>query len=350
MALAVVFGTWGTASADVGTDDPDPQEISERAEPATVQVITTAGGDEPETISQSGGTGIVYDADEGLIVTNAHVVQGAATVKVLIEGRAVPVRVLGMDPCEDVAVVQLNAQQDDLEELKFADSAEVERGDTVTALGYPASAAAPGSEEVSFTSGVVQDPDVTATPGSSLPNLISTIQHSATVNPGNSGGPLLNGKAEVVGINTLASNPSSGVQGQFYAISSNHAKPMLKGLAAGENKNNIGWDLLPLPELKQHYEGTDVGAKLDQVKSDGLYVLSTAPNTPASEAKLTGGDLITRIKGKPVSTMSDVCDILQSAAPGEKLFVEGLYITSMGPNNTFNEAWETNLVIPGRSR
>ncbi|MGP3686868.1 S1C family serine protease [Streptomyces sp. IBSNAI002] len=343
--LAAVITAWSPATA--WAEDPSPKQVYEKAAPATVHVIGKYGA----------GTGFIYDADEGLIVTNAHVIQGEAALKAVIgDGPPVPVRVLGSDPCEDLAVLKLASPQEDLKELKFGKSGDVSTADTVMALGYPASLGeTDATQNVAFTSGAVQTPEVGTTPLTSLPRYPSLIQHSATVNPGNSGGPLLNAKGDVVGINTLGYS-EEGVSGQFYAISSDHAEPKLAGLAAGDNKNDPGWWLLDMsdPSLPATFE--EIGPEdskafqaFQKQGIDGVIALSVSPQSPAAKANLGAGDVINMVKGEPVTSVADVCDVLQSAAANEKLSVDGVYtgtLTSTGGKP--GEAWNAEVVLGGK--
>ncbi|WP_079154220.1 S1C family serine protease [Streptomyces subrutilus] len=343
--LAAVITAWSPATA--WADDPSPRQVYEKAAPATVHVIGKYGT----------GTGFVYNADEGLIVTNAHVIQGEAALKVVIDdGPPVPVRVLGSDPCEDLAVLKLASPKEDLKELEFGKSGDVGTADTVMALGYPASLGdTDATQDVAFTSGAVQTSEVGATPLTSLPRYPSLIQHSATVNPGNSGGPLLNAKGEVVGINTLG-YAEEGVSGQFYAISSDHAEPKLAGLAAGDNKNDPGWWLLDLSDPSVPAQFEEMGAAQDKAFKafqkqgvDGVIAMSVNPQSPAAKANLGAGDVINMVKGEPVTSVADVCDVLQSAGAGEKLTVDGVYsgaLTSTG--GTPGEGWTAELVLGGK--
>ncbi|MGW2423971.1 S1C family serine protease [Streptomyces sp. NPDC001709] len=336
-----------------GAGKMTPKQVFDRASPATVELHGNSGGEE------SGGTGFIYDAGKGLILTNAHVVQGLTTLKARLNDQSdVPVRVLGINPCEDVAVLTFTQPQSNLKQIPLGDSSTVQSADDVTALGYPASYSDPTHEKIVFTSGVVQTPDVAASPDDSLPKYSSTIQHSATINYGNSGGPLLNDKGQVVGINTLT-NLGTGeqpVQGQFYAISINHVKPLLSTLASGKDENNAGWILYPVSQLKMTdtFKSLDLGGSadaekaqqlIDKNKINGMFVWSVDENSPAEKANLGTGDLIADIKGTPVSTMAQVCDILQSAPPGETLKTEGVYIVSNQPQQPFGQAWEADLVI-----
>lgn len=342
MATMVVLtvGSGGVALAD----DLSPKEIYERAAPATVHVMGTYGS----------GTGVIYDAAKGLIVTNAHVVQGEPSLRVAVEERPpVAARLLGIDPCEDLAVLTFSHPQPDLNEAKFGDSKKVSFADNVTALGYPESIEAQGSQKPVFTTGAVQNPDVRdSAPDASTPRYPSTIQHSATINPGNSGGPLLNNRAEVIGINTL-SLQGGGVQGQFYAISSDHLRPLLDQLAAGDVKNDPGWQLVDLknPNLADYFAEEDA-AKVAQTQKalkdvDGMMVLYTLTNSPAAKANLGTGDVITGMKDTPVTSLAEVCDVLQSAAPGETLPVAGVYspINADGKDMKSGESWSTDLVV-----
>ncbi|MEU9148519.1 S1C family serine protease [Streptomyces sp. NPDC048349] len=343
--LAAVITAWSPVVAQA--DDPSPKEVYEKAAPATVHVLGKYGT----------GTGFVYDADEGLIVTNAHVIQGEAALKVVIGDQPpTPVRVLGTDPCEDLAVLQLTSPQEDLKELEFGKSGDVATADTVMALGYPASLGdTDATQNVAFTSGAVQTPQVGSTPLTSLPNYPSLIQHSATVNPGNSGGPLLNAKGEVVGINTLG-YAEEGVSGQFYAISSDHAEPKLAGLAAGDTKNDPGWWLLDMsdPTLPGTFE--EIGAPDDKAftafqkqKIDGVIALSVDPQSPAAKANLGAGDVLTAVKGEPVTSVADVCDVLQSTSANEKLPVDGVYSGTLdSTGGKAGEAWTTEVVLGGK--
>lgn len=344
VATTVVLGTGGVGVAFA--DDLSPKEIYERAAPATVHVLGSYGS----------GTGFIYDAGKGLIVTNAHVVQGEPSLRVSVEDRApVPARVVGIDPCEDVAVLEFSRPQPDLKEVKFGESKKVAFADNVTALGYAESIETQGSQKPVFTTGAVQNPEVKdAAPDPNLPRYPSTIQHSATVNPGNSGGPLLNGKGEVVGINTL-SLEGGGVQGQFYAITSDHVRPLLDTLAAGDVKNDPGWQLIDLhdPALADYFL-PEYTAKVEDTQkklkdTDGLMVVSTVTNSPADKAKLGAGDVITGMKDAPVASVAEVCDVLQSAAPGETVPVDGVYsFTADGKETKFGDGWTTNLVVNGK--
>ncbi|MEJ8645889.1 trypsin-like peptidase domain-containing protein [Streptomyces sp. MS1.HAVA.3] len=200
-AATVVLGVMAGPTAFA--DDMDPKKIYERAAPATVQVLGKYGD----------GTGFIYDAEKGLIATNAHVVQGEPSLKVKVgEQPPAPVRVVGIDPCADLAVLTFTSKPPDLKSLEFGESKELEVADTVTALGYPVGISET-SQKVVYTAGSVQNPNVVnAEPSTSFPRYPSTIQHSATVNPGNSGGPLLDGQGKVVGINALT--VTGATQGQ----------------------------------------------------------------------------------------------------------------------------------------
>ncbi|MFE0451473.1 S1C family serine protease [Streptomyces sp. NPDC058914] len=331
----------GLTATSARADDPD--EIFNRVAPATVQVL---GND----IS---ATGIIYDAENGLIVTNAHVVVGQSALQVRIEDQEpVPVRLMGSDPCEDLAVLKLQTPQKDLEEVKFGDSGDLRQGEEVTAIGYPVAAGEGSRQKAVLTTGVVQSPDVAQTGQVSNPNLVSTVQHSATLNDGNSGGPLLNGDAELVGINTFS---LSGTEGQYYSVSSKHAEPLLKGLADGKSKNDPGWQLIAVsdPHFADYFadqsDGEKIQKRLTREDIDGLVVGSVASNSPASEAGVVNGDVITHVKDTPVTTVPEVCGILQSSAPGEKLGIDGVVTTDTtfadGTEATFGEPWHSDMTV-----
>ncbi|MEU9288065.1 S1C family serine protease [Streptomyces sp. NPDC048275] len=344
-ALALGGGlTTTTATAD----DLSPREIFERVAPATVQVLGGLGGS---------GTGIIYDAEQGLILTNAHVVAGEAALKVRIEDRApVPARLVGSDPCEDLAVVKLATPQEDLKQVEFGDSGELKQGDELTAIGYPETVGETSNQKAVLTNGVVQSPDVATTGDPSEPDLPSTIQHSATLNLGNSGGPLLNNEAKLVGINDAYATGET--RDQNFAISSDHAEPLLKGLSEGGGKNNPGWQILMAlsdPNFSTYFPEEDqaeakaVQKRLTGKNIDGLVIGIVDTNSPASKANIEAGEVITHLKDTPVSTATQVCDILQSSTPGEKISVIGVYTTSGetadGTSYKLGDPWQVDVTL-----
>ncbi|MEU8979016.1 trypsin-like peptidase domain-containing protein [Streptomyces sp. NPDC048309] len=346
VASAIALGG-GLTAPQARADDLPPSEIFKRVAPATVQVLAD---------NQADGTGVIYDADQGLILTNDHVVAGQTALQVRIEdGSPVPVRVLGSDPCEDLAVLKLATPQEDLKQVEFGTSGDLNQGDEVTAIGYPLGAGDTSHEKAVLTTGVVQSPNVAETDQVSSPNLPSTVQHSATLNEGNSGGPLLNSNAELVGINSFS---LTGIEGQYYSISSDHAKGLLQGLADGKSKNNPGWQglvALSDPDFSSYFPSDDQAEaqklqdRLTAKKIDGIFVGSVDSKSPASAANLGSGDVITDIKNTPVTTVAEVCGVLQSSAPGEKITVDGVY-TAPGENNdgttyAFGDAWTTDLTL-----
>jgi len=323
-----------------------------KSSPETVAIYGRQGD------SVVGGTGVVIDAQRGLVLTNAHVVSGVAALKArVLDKTEVPARVLATAPCDDLAVVELTQMPPGIQAIELGDSALVKPADEVVALGYPSSFADPATQKVVFTEGRVQSVDVAAEPDPSLPKYPSTIQHSATINHGNSGGPLLNDRGQLVGVNTLGNEGTEEqqVQGQYYAISTNHIKPLLPDLLAGRSQAHPGWDIAAFSQvpLSAWFEGTgygtaEQGQQADQFLIDngvdGVFVFGVDAGSSAEEGQLEGGDLVTSINGASVTTAAEVCDILKSAAPGQTLGLEGYYLTS-GTGQQFGEAWKTNVIL-----
>lgn len=348
--LVLIFLVGGTlaVSGCGGSDSLTSQEVFEQGREGVVQLSGRLGD------GYGYGTGVIYDDTKGLVLTAAHVVDGLNSLKARYANRArVPARVLGASTCNDLAVVELDSLPDGARALPLANSSQVRNQDEVTALGYPTTFAEKISQEqLVSSSGHVQARKVAAAPDDALPKFPETIQHDATINPGNSGGPLLNDHAEVIGINTLG-NPEN--ENQFYAISSNKAKSQIKKLEGGNSPDQIGLDIDPFSQvpLADVFPAAGLTAKLGREVDDvlvdqgisGLWVWGTTPGSPAEDANLEYGDLLTRVDGTRTTNMRQLCDILQSASPSQVLSVEGLYILS-GPDNRFLDDWTSQLEMP----
>jgi S1-C subfamily serine protease len=268
--------------------------------------------------------------------------------------------VLAQAPCDDLAVVQLVNAPAGLKAVKIGSSSKIKSGEQVTALGYPASFSNPETQTVVSTNGTVSSPNVAAEPDPSLPKYPQTIQHQAPLNPGNSGGPLVNGKGELVGINTLGNTQQGGrtIQGQYYAIAIDRIKTLLPNLEAGKSQAYVGWSLTPVdqvnlagifsqdPDFQSARLGATVQSLLRRNNVTGLYVLDTDTGSPAKQGKLFFGDLITSIEGTPVKTVSDVCDIVQSKGPGDKIIVRGRYLNSASNvDKVLVVPWRTEVTL-----
>ena len=344
VAIAVAAGCGG------GDEDKklSQEEIIEKVTPTTVRI---AG-------KQSGGSGVVIDAKQGLILTNAHVAVGLEGMKARVgnDGTETPARLVAASPCEDLAVIKLVNPPQNLEQIKIGDSAKVKAGSEVTVLGFPGTfeasrgeggGSAGQAEKVVATNGRVSSSNVQIAGNiADLPKLPSTIQHQAAVNAGNSGGPLVNDRGELVGINTAGNSGQAGeVQNQFYSISSQRIKSVLPDLQAGRSQANVGWTLTPYAAIKgalpaifandpdfRSLGGAALGQRvqtaLERAGIDGLYVRKSQPGSPARKANVLYGDLVTAINGQPVKTLGDVCDILQSKSPGEEVRVTWVQINS----------------------
>lgn len=304
--------------------------------------------------TSSGGSGLVIDAAQQLVLTNAHVVVGNSGMKAQVgndTSTTTPVHLLAASPCDDLAVVKLVDRVPNLKALPLGVAASVRPGDQVTVLGFPASnQSGPGaggligqSSTVVSNTGTVSQVAVQVNTDShganydpSSPAYQNTIVHQAPVNHGNSGGPLLNQKGQVIGVNTLG---GSGTQGQYYSISIDYAKRVLPDLEAGQSHALMGWNLVQLnandPTLSQQLQSlyqndnafsghaavlARLGTSFLQASPPtvGMYDQFDAPGSPADKGN-TAGFLIYKINGQPVHTFQDVCDQVNSASPGQTL-------------------------------
>ena len=352
-------GCAGTAGAEqvAGPQPLSQPDLIAKVKPTVVRLQGTSGG----------GSGVVVDAERGLVLTNAHVAVGLQGMRARVGDDAAsetPAQLVAAAPCDDLAVVRLVNKPVNLQAVQLGDSSTVQPGDHVTVLGYPGSFEEPTvgdsvqqAQQLVATDGSASAVDVAATPDPGLPRFASTIQHQAPVNPGNSGGPLVNDQGQLVGINTLG-NPET--QGQYYAISVNRVRQLLPGLLAGKSQANLGWDLTPLAyvDLPQVFAddpdlGTQGGATLGQEVADvlaqegidGMYVWGTETGSPAKSAELYHGDLITSIEGQPVTKLQDVCDLVLAKQPGEKVRVSGLIINSTQDVADIFDSWTVELKV-----
>ena len=340
------------------SDEPealDPQAVIERATPATVGILGEQFG------IPSGGSGVVVDADQGLVLTNAHVVEGLDKLEVKLgeDPASGPARIRAVAPCDDLAVIEMLRPPAETAELTVVDRT-AERGEHVTALGFPGNFEDFGEESLQTTDGTISNPGITVEEiDPSLPTYQDLIQHTAPINPGNSGGPLVDDYGEVVGINTLGDQTK---ENQLYAIDSAYVNTILPDLVAGEDRLRMGWNLRPVATVDlasefKYFLGdklaqfgltpADLEAYIaDQGLPNGLYVWATEPGLPAEEALIASGDLVTSIDGEPVDSVSDVCEVLQSQEAGATVAVKGNYIASSRRLLNVGDPWTVDMKLP----
>ena len=239
--------------------------------------------------TSSVGSGVIVDAREGLIMTNAHVVRGADEVQVtLTDRRVLDAEIMGTDPATDIAILKVEARG--LSELDFADSEDIRVGDYVIAIGNPFGLGQ------TVTSGIVSALGRT----SGTTDYSDFIQTDASINPGNSGGALINSKGELVGINTAIISRSGGNNGIGFAVPANMAEGVMRQLVEyGEvRRGRIGVLIADVtPTLQEAY---------DLSVNRGALVQSVSEDTPAEKAGLKAGDVIIGFNGEEIVSGGDI--------------------------------------------
>jgi S1-C subfamily serine protease len=301
-SLATMGGTTGTT-----------------AKGSVVDINTSA-----ETLGSDGlrplgaGTGMVLTAD-GEILTNNHVVAGASGIEVTIPGLGnQTATVVGVDPTDDVALLQLN-DVSGLSPVTLGDSSEVQVGDTITAIGNAFGAPGPpttttGTVTAVHRSIVARDPA-----GGSSERLDDVIQISADVHPGDSGGALLNGDGQVIGI--ITAGPSNSTTGIGFAIPIDVALNIVNEIRASHESSTIllgergfiGVAVQPLDAA--------TAARLGLSDTSGALVAGVKEGSPAAQAGITAPSVIRSIDGVPVSSLDDLGTAIHSKTPGEQVRV-----------------------------
>jgi serine protease Do len=282
---------------------------------------------------QVGGTGIIIDGQNGMILTNEHVIAGVSAITVTLpDGSSQHARIRAQAPCDDVALIQLNPNPGGLTQATLGDDKTVKVADHVVALGFGVTLEAEPSKTPVPSFGQVSETGISTAPDGSLPKYPSLILHNARLAPGNSGGPLLDDLGQVVGMNTLAFEASGSqvIQGQFYAIGIDHIKQLMPDMQQGKNLSYVGWTLFPnSSSVARFVANLGYNVAIDY----GLILLNVDPGSPAQKKKFIVGDTITRINNTAVKSVADACDILQSHGPGDVIDVDGVYLSKGQPTD-----------------
>jgi S1-C subfamily serine protease len=268
-------------------------EVVDRVGPAVVRVETTPAPNR----GQRGGTGSgVIISPDGLVLTNSHVVQGARSVRLALpDSRSVEARVLGDDPHSDLALLRVTHDLT-LPAARLGDSKQLKRGQLVIAIGNPL------GFESTVTAGVVSALGRSLRAGTG--RLIDdVIQTDAALNPGNSGGPLVSSRGEVIGINTAI---IAGAQGICFAVASNTASHVLSEIILHGRVRRayigIAAQTVPLPRRLR------VALGLSQ--ASGVAITGVEPDSPAARAGLLVGNIIVAVDGIDVGGADDLLRLL----------------------------------------
>ena len=299
--------------------------VYRQAAPAVANILTKATEYDffmdPVPV-EGAGSGFVIDT-KGYILTNNHVVEGAQSIEVVLGDQSrYPAKVVGADPRNDVALIKIEPKKS-LVALPLGDSSAIQVGQKVLAIGNPF------GFQSTLTTGVVSALGRTVQT-SQTTFIDEAIQTDAAINRGNSGGPLINSRGEVIGINSAIYTPSGTTAGIGFAIPVNTAK-------------RIAHDLITDGRVHQAYLGVDtlsigggLGEALDLPVQEGLLVQTVPRGGPAAQAGVhggdriaqagmrrfyVGGDVITAIDGQKVATQLDVNLVLNKKRPGDSVTV-----------------------------
>jgi len=255
------------------------------------------------------GSGFVIDAEEGLIVTNTHVIEGADEIIVnFADGSRLKVdKVVGKDGKTDLALLKVTPKKP-LKAVKFGSSDAIRVGDWVMAIGNPFGLG--GSVTVGIISAKARD--INSGPYDDY------LQTDAAINKGNSGGPLFNMNGEVIGINTAIISPTGGSIGIGFAVPSDIAVPVIEQLRLyGETRR--GWLGVRIQSVSE-----DIAETLGVPENTGALVAGVTPDSPAAKAGIEPGDLILKFDGKEITSMRGLPRIVAQTPIGKTVEVEAL--------------------------
>lgn len=283
------------------------EEASSKISPSVVKIdVVSKANDGRNRESGGSGSGFIFTPD-GFILTNSHVVHNAGKIEVsLIDGRTCPATLVGDDPESDLAVIRINA--DNLTPVKLGDSKAIKVGQLAIAVGNPY------GFQYTVTAGVISalGRSLRSVSGRLIDNVIQT---DAALNPGNSGGPLVNSHGEVIGINTAVILPA---QGLCFAIAINSAKLIAAQLIMqGKVRRSyigIGGQTVKLHRRLVRY--------YNLIQESGILVLSVEKDSPAYVADIQDGDILIEFDNQPVTSIDELQKSLTDSLSGKKVAVK----------------------------
>jgi S1-C subfamily serine protease len=264
-------------------------------------------------VERGTGSGFIISSD-GRLITNAHVIAGADTVKVTLkDGRTFDGRVVGVDSVTDVAVVKINASG--LPTARLGTAEKLIPGEWAIAIGNPLGL------DNTVTVGIISALDRSSSQVGVPEKRVSFIQTDAAINPGNSGGPLLNAQGEVIGINTAI---RANAQGLGFAIPIETAQRIATQLFSKGRVEHpyLGIKMVTLtPDVKKEInQDNQAGFKVTQ--ETGVLIVRVMKDSPAASAGLQPGDIIQKVAGKPIKSAAQVQDQVEASAVGADLQIE----------------------------
>ncbi|BAT55696.1 Peptidase S1 and S6, chymotrypsin/Hap [Nostoc sp. NIES-3756] len=266
-----------------------------------------------ERLERGTGSGFIINAN-GNILTNAHVVDGADTVRVILkDGRSFQGKVLGTDNLTDVAVIKIQANN--LPTVTVGNSDQLQPGQWAIAIGNPLGL------DNTVTTGIISATGRSSNQIGAPDKRVEYIQTDAAINPGNSGGPLLNYRGEVIGMNTAI---IQGAQGLGFAIPIKTAQRISNQLISTGKVQHayLGIQMVGLtPQIKESIN-SDPNSGMSVDTDKGVLVVKVMPNSPAAKAGLRTGDVIQRLNGQAVTDASNVQRAVENAGVGGQLQLE----------------------------
>ncbi|MFT0797132.1 HhoA/HhoB/HtrA family serine endopeptidase [Synechococcus sp. H70.1] len=265
----------------------------------------------PQEFYQEGtGSGFIIDAN-GLILTNAHVVEGSERVTVhLLDGRTFEGKVKGSDPVTDIAVVQIEGEN--LPTVTLGNSDRVRPGDWAIAIGNPLGL------DNTVTAGIISAVGRSSGQIGAANKRVTFLQTDAAINPGNSGGPLLDAEGRVIGVNTAIFQRAQGVG---FAIPINRAMEIAERLIRDGRVDHafLGIRMITLdPDLVARLN-RDPGRPTPLTVQEGVLIGQVVPGSPAEQAGLQKGDVIVEIDGQPIRDAEQVQQLVDAAGVGKTL-------------------------------
>lgn len=317
------------ASSVVRSEYPDLTYAAENAVKAVVNIKATISVSSPayhdpfleffgypqggtKREAQAGGSGVIISSD-GYIVTNNHVINNATTLSVkLHDGRTFEAKVIGSDPATDVALIKIDAE--DLPTLPFGSSDDLRLGEWVLAIGYPMDL------QSTITAGIVSAKARHLGAIDNKSGIESFIQTDAAVNPGNSGGALVNTRGELVGINTIIKTSTGSYVGYSFAVPESIVRKVVMDLRESGvvQRAVLGISFRAIDQQFVDEAGDYTG--IDKI--GGIYVASVAEDGAASKAGIRKGDVITKVGGVEVNDSAIFLEQIGKRRPGDKVDIE----------------------------